>query len=56
MGVILFKILGEMPAVGFVSHHRMRGIKRRLEQLMMRRGFQSIRNKYGVCEMVFPHV
>ena len=69
VGVILLKILGEMSAIGSTSHHRIRGIERRLEYLMRYRRQRSVRNSYrtrkttlsrveirGTCEICFFNI
>ena len=56
MGVIPLKIRGEMPAVGFTSHHKMQGTKRRLEHLMGHCRLRSVRNSYGTREAAFSRV
>ena len=55
VGVIPFKILMEMSAVGSTSHRRIWGIKRCLEHLMRYRGFRSVRNSYRTHEMTLSH-
>ena len=56
MGVIPLKIRGEMPTVGFTSHHKMQGTKRRLEHLMGHCRLRSVRNSYGTRETTFSRV
>ena len=56
MGVIPLKIRGEMPTVGFTSHHKMQGTKRRLEHLMRHHELRSIRNNYGTSEAMLSCV
>jgi len=66
VGVIPFKILGEMSTVGSTSHHGIRGIEHCLGHLMKYHGLQSVRNSYethkimlsraemgGTCEICF---
>jgi len=50
VGVIPFKILREMSAVGSTSHSRIRGIECCLEHLIRYCGLRSIRNSYGTHE------
>ena len=56
MGVIPLKIRGEIPAVGFTSHRKMQGTKRRLEHLMGHHGLRSIKNSYKTREPAFSRV
>ena len=51
MGIIPLKIPRERSTVGSAPHREIRGIKRRLEQLMAPRGFQSVSGNYGAREM-----
>ena len=56
MGVIPLKIQGEMPVVGSISHHRIRGKKRHLVHLMRHRELQSVKNNYGASEAMLTCV
>ena len=56
MGVIPLKIRGEMPTVGFTSHHKMQGTKRRLEHLMGHCRLRSVRNSYETRKATFSSV
>ena len=56
MGVIPLKILVEMSAVGYTSHHRIWGTERCLEHLMRYRGLQNVMNNYGTRKKTILHI
>ena len=56
MGILSLKILGKISSVRLAPHCWMRGISRRLEQLMTPHGLRGVSSNYETCKTTLPHM